>query len=128
MRSRVRALTVVFAATVTGCASMPSAEVAWHTLNAVDAAQTINIARAPSCYHERSFPTRQIIGRHPDVGEVALIMAGYSVAYHFASRWVADKPRPVQFLFHGVAIATKLRTIERNHGLGLRPFGSGCDN
>lgn len=125
-----------------GCASfdeMHGYEVAWHTMNAIDAGQTIHIAREPSCYREVGFPTQALIGDHPSERDVYLTMAAYSLAFHYTNRWldkkVASKEPGTQSqgnwviaraVFNGVGLVTKFVTIMDNADIGLEPWGSGC--
>ena len=73
---------------ISGCATfreLPpetrAMEVTWQSLHAIDAAQTLSIARDPDCYSESLVDPA--IGRHPPPGLVLAWTTGTSVL-HFA--------------------------------------------
>lgn len=120
------AASIVCGTLLSGCAGMSprATEAAWQALHAVDAAQSIHIAREPECFHENAPLTRAIIGKHPSEAEVAAVMVGYSFLHAYLTdrlegRWL----RTYQF----VSFAATARNVVRNHQIGLRPFGSGCN-
>lgn len=127
---------------VQGCATwqeMPLHERAFHTMNIVDTGQTIHIAREPGCYREVGFPTRSLIGEHPSERDVYLTMAAYSLAYHYARKWLDAKVEAAPSgsqeqgwwyvgragLFGAILIG-KAATIANNADIELSPWGSGC--
>jgi hypothetical protein len=104
--------------------SRPESEAVWQLLHAVDAAQTIHIARAPECFYEKAPLTRAIVGKHPGEAEVAAIMVGYSLLHQYLTdrlegRWLRT--------YQVVSFINTARNVANNHRIGLRPFGSGCN-
>lgn len=122
-----------------GCSNIPVYEKAWHTMNIIDAGQTIHIAREPSCYKEVGFPTQHLIGSHPSETEVYITMAAFGLAYHYGSRWLdrqVNKREPGtqsqgnwiigRAAFQGVMLIGKAGTIMNNADIELTPWGRGC--
>lgn len=110
----------------TGCATIPTAEKAWHTMNFVDMAQTLHVANSPECYRESNFLTKAIIGESPSAGAVVGVMVGYSLLFHYASKWIREKHPEFSKPWYFANLAFKAGTIIHNHNVGVRPFGSGC--
>lgn len=134
-------LIIVF---LSGCSSLSGKpegfEYAYHALNVVDMGQTIHIAREPDCYYEKGFPTKEIIGRHPDQEEVYALMAAYSVGFHYMNRWLDNKASEsymkqdghynkwkfARGVFNATSFYYKADAVVSNHDKGLRPWGNGC--
>jgi hypothetical protein len=132
-------LLVCTMALCSGCGSMPLHEQAFHTMNVIDTGQTIHIAREPSCYREVGFPTAQLHGDHPSEGEVYATMAAYSLAYHYARKWLDRKVAESEpgsqeqgwwavgrATLFGAVLIGKAATIANNADIELQPWGRVC--
>lgn len=118
---------------------MSKVELTWQVLNVIDAGQTINIARRPDCFREVGFPTQALIGEHPSESKVYATMALYSVAFHYASKWLENKDtrnyqgdynspwHVARVTFNIILISSKLYTVVNNYNVGVKPWsGGGC--
>lgn len=122
-------LLLALASSMAGCATLDergALELTWQSLHAIDTAQTIHIARAPSCFYEKNWLTSTIVGRHPDEADVAAVMLGYSMLHYFISQKLGEleDPRPLR-VFQAVTLLQSGYNVVHNHSIGLRPFGSG---
>lgn len=112
---------------LTGCASnnvgFHVGEAAFHALNAVDQAQSVN-AISHDCYVERDPLTRGLLGPKPEAKEFALYGLGISLAFHAFNRleWVQDRPR-LRAVVDILAIGAKGYAVARNHSIGMRISG-----
>jgi hypothetical protein len=105
-------------------------EEVFQTLNAVDFATTVSIARKPRCYEELGTPTEDIIGKHPTEGKVYAYWAVYSAAHLATSSWLdrevdstdARGWKIAQRAFQVFSIADAAYSVQRNWRMGLRPF------
>ncbi len=134
------ALAVAIAASLAGCASLPGipdsgrTEFAFQALNAVDYAQTINIARRPDCYHETDSVTSRLIGAHPSSGAVAGMWAAQATAHYYVTRWLdrevdstdATGWRITRWIWLGATFWMAGHHVVQNHSIGLRPFSGGA--
>jgi hypothetical protein len=74
-----------------GCVSLSESgptELTFQSLNAIDYAQTINIARQPDCYREADPVTSGLIGQHPSTGAVVAMWAVQAGAHYYVTRWL----------------------------------------
>lgn len=130
-----RAVAVTCAAMLAGCQSMPTHEIAWQSLHAVDTYQTMNIARNPDCFREADPLTRAIVGEHPSTGEVAAVMVAYSLGHWYVSRYLdrkvdessaTDANRGTLYVLRAAWIVGglfgKAVVVGRNNALGLGPL------
>ncbi len=120
-----RTVLAVSVAAASGCASldMPRSEIAWQTLHAVDAAQTLSIARDP-CYIESDPLTRAVIGERPSTAEVAAWAIGSAVIHAAVSNKLErHAPGWVTTVWHSLSLGSKGLTIASNHAEGVRITG-----
>lgn len=134
---------LLMAACCTGCATLESsstkAEAVWQGLNALDTAQTVNIARRPDCFSEVDPLTSTLIGKKPDTAEVLAVGLAYAWAHDRVSGWLDRKVESAvvndrnvggwyvgRFLWHAVGLVGKAHTVNNNHRIGMRPFGAEC--
>lgn len=90
-------------------------EVAWQVLNAVDWAQTLEIARQPEKYHERN----PILGKHPSVGEVNTYM-GISAVAHVGISYLLPKKYRMYWQYITIGVSGTCMVSNFNIGLGVR--------
>ena len=107
---------------------LPMREYAFHTLNLIDAGQTMHVARSPECWRESGVPTKYILGDHPNQSEVLPLFLVYSAVYHYANRWLDKRPkyRTFQRIYNVSMIGAKAWTVYNNNAKGLDPWGRGC--
>ena len=67
-------------------------EVAFQTINALDAYSTAQIRHDPAL-EERAWPTRQLIGSNPAEDEVALLFVTYGISHYLIARALPPKWR-----------------------------------
>lgn len=132
-----RTLTLAMAASVlTGCASFTpaerNAEIAWQALNAVDAGQTVTIARRPWSYSEVGVPSRFVIGRQPTERKTEEYFAASAVAHYAVSAWLsreADSTGDSRWRWalrgwQAVSLAYSAYNVAHNASMGIPVFGS----
>lgn len=137
---------------VSGCATVdpgrmfPSehssriAEGAWLALDAIDTAQTVQIARNPTCYREANPVAASLYGDdHPEAGRVALTNVVLALVHSRVSRWLDDHvayatsheenagPWYVgRIAWHVVSIAGTGAAVANNFNRGLTPTSARC--
>lgn len=126
-----RLLAIIALLACTGCANMSKSEIAYHTLHAIDVAQTINHGSDP-CYREATPMTRSLIGEHPDAGEVIAWGVASSLVHYYVSRKLEqhDAPRWARIGWQSINIGIKADAVVSNHRIGVRPWGDnvgGCN-
>ena len=117
-----------------GCTTVRgNAELAWQTLNVVDAGQTQHIASAPACYQEADPLSVLLMGKHPSNGEAAGVFVLYAAGHLVVSKALEKKAesgsrswKAAEIAWHVLSLVTKTAYVAHNHKLGLRPFGKGC--
>ena len=96
-------------------------EIAWQSLNAVDAAQTLSIAHDPDCYKETL--SDPIIGKHPSPGVVLIWAAGGSALHLVVTDFLVHHTSPdIVRLWQGITIASSGYLVAHNYSIGLRVF------
>ena len=108
-----------------GCASFGdlspetrAEEIAWQSLHAVDALQTLSIARDPECFQETTDP---LLPRHPSQGAVVLWAAAASVLHFAVTDYLAKHTSAtVVRLWQGVTIGTTSYWVVHNYAIGIR--------
>ena len=105
--------------------TIPKSEKYWQLMNVIDTLQTYNSAALDSCYTERNFITREIIGRDPHPDSVLLIGVAWGVGHLFYTNWLENsnlKPRTKKIL-RILDFSSKGITIGGNHYNGVRIMG-----
>jgi len=113
---------------ISGCATfreLPpetrAMEVTWQSLHAIDAAQTLSIARDPDCYSESLVDLA--IGRHPPPGLVLAWTTGTSVLHFAITDLLSRHASPgVVRVWQGVTIGSTAYWVSHNFSIGLRVF------
>lgn len=124
-------LLLVLTLALSGCATLDRYEVAettFHTLNAIDQAQSVN-AISHDCYHEADPFTSQLLGQKPASGDFALYGLVISLAFNAFNRleWVQERPA-LRATVDVLAIGAKGWQVAKNHSIGMRVSGAntGC--
>lgn len=125
---------VIASLALPACSTLPSYEQSWQTLNAIDFAQTVHIARAPECFKEGDPITRSFIGSKPQTGEVVAYGALWALTHYWTNRWLEGKVEQTDSkVWRGVwrgwqasTLFLSASAVQGNHKLGLRPLGEGC--
>ena len=80
--------------------SMTKTDVMFHTVNALDAYQTIRIGKVHPCLHEATFPTQQVLGEAPEAKETIIYFALVSAGYQWLVNRYSDRDwiKPFQYL------------------------------
>ena len=111
------------------------AEVTWQALNVVDTAQTVMIARSPTCFKESDAISQGIIGEHPTQAKVYLLGIGYGVLHYTVTRFIEERdirdeegyPESPWWLahiaWHTLTLIYKADTVVNNNIIGLRMWG-----
>jgi hypothetical protein len=107
---------------VSGCAS--KAETAWQAVHAVDALQTLSIAKS-DCFYEANWFTRQQIGKHPSETDVVLWWAAHAALHYAVTKSLEGKPG-LQKFWQSITLAKTSYYVIDNHRMGIRPFDSKC--
>jgi hypothetical protein len=126
------ALLAVVTLTAQGCVSIDrNYERTWQTLHLVDTGQTVNIARAPTCYHEVT--SRAAMTEHPSEGRVYAVMGAYALSHYFLNDWLTKKAENDGGAWWGISKAFQATTLSlsaynviNNRRIGLSPWGSGA--
>lgn len=125
------ALAACAALLLAGCVSAPMeddrfhvAEFTFHTLNAIDQAQSIN-AISHDCYREVDPLTSGLLGDKPTSGQFVAYGLAISLVFHVVNRleWVQDRPA-LRAVFDALAIGAKGYTVAHNHNIGMRISGA----
>jgi hypothetical protein len=99
-------------------------EIAWQLLNVVDTAQSVQIAKNPTCYNETG-QLSLLAGSHPSVRGVYLGMGAFAVLHYVIAKGinqlVIENPdyMVVQRVYQYGNLAFKGYTIENNARIGL---------
>ena len=111
-----------------GCASWSPEtrieESAYQVLNAVDAGQTLTIARDPDHFHE--IASADLIGRHPSERSVAALFVAQAALHAGVTEALEAGGAPAWAvrLWQGATIAVEAKDIAGNTRIGIR-FCSG---
>lgn len=120
----------IAALALAACSDLPISrtEQVYQVANALDWAETINVARRPDCYAEGGWPTKSIIGAHPSVGSVVIFGAAQAVLHALVSTWL-DREGWARTLavWQASTISIESYDVVHNTRMGLRPFASGSD-
>jgi hypothetical protein len=132
----VKLIICLVVACLTGCATAPSPrlERAWHVSNTLDYAQTVNIAKRPDCFREVDPVTSAVFGEQPSKRTVAVEYIVTTAAHRMIADWLTRKAENSDSTawyraanaWHWGTLAYSVRTVARNHSIGMRPFGNGC--
>lgn len=118
---------------LSGCATVSGTqEIAWQTLNVVDAGQTSTIARNPAKWMEVDPITRPMIGEHPTEKNVYLTMAAYAVVHVavYSAFTRLDECYPDGYwgkaltVWESLTLTQKGFEVFRNNKYGIKPWGS----
>jgi hypothetical protein len=128
----VLVLAPIAALALAGCSDLPISrtEQVYQVVNAVDWAQTVNIARRPDCYKESGWPTEFLIGAHPRVASVAVFGVAQAVAHAVVSTWLEHEGwTKTLAVWQVLTIGNETYNVVNNARIGERPFGDGsvCD-
>lgn len=128
------ALLAAVAALCTGCASLSDGphqsgaftaeEIAFHTLNGVDAAQSIN-AISHDCYREVAPVTRDLLGDKPEPGAYVAYGVAVSLLFNAAQVWMTDhdvKPW-IRHTVNLTALVVKGYAVAHNASIGMHVSG-----
>lgn len=119
-----------------------TAELSWLALDAIDTAQTVQIARHPKCYREADSMAARMYGSdHPDVGKVVAINLALAFTHTVVTSWLDDKVAEHDMLndgsvgpwyvgrivWHVFSIVGSGAAVAGNFGIGLTPTSArGC--
>lgn len=103
----MRAVVILLGVLVAGCATPRQNEVLWHTLNAVDGLETMSRCSGV----QESNP---MLGSDPSDGEVAAMLVGWSILYHYLNKWVAKNDPEHLKAFQYVTIGIKSVVVVNN--------------
>jgi hypothetical protein len=131
----IRAALALAVLLLTGCVEGPqridkfsAAELTFHSLNAIDQAQSIN-AISHDCFREVDPLTSRVLGDKPSSTEFALYGAAISLGFHYLNQsdYVTARPK-LRVVLNLFAIGAKGYAVARNHSIGMRASGSnpGC--
>lgn len=95
---------------------------------AIDMSQTIHMAREPICWKEANVYTRYLIGEHPTEKAVAAVMISYATIQWAAAYKIFEVSKAAYYAFQAASVMPSALVVYRNHQLGLRPFGRGCEH
>lgn len=112
---------------LTGCATFrafppetKAEEITWHSLHAVDIADTLAITRDPDCYYETV--VGPLIGKHPSEGAVVIWGVAWSGVHFLVTDWLNDHAPSLVRYWQGLTIASTGFWIVHNRNNGVRPF------
>jgi hypothetical protein len=113
---------------ISGCAtfrSLPAEtraqEITWQSVHAIDAAQTLSVARDPDCYYEAVVDP--LIGRHPPQGLVLAWAAGASLLHFAITNYLTGHASPTMVrIWQGITIGSSAYWVSHNYSNGLRVF------
>jgi len=93
----------------------------WQSLHAIDAAQTLSIARDPDCYYEAVVDP--LIGRHPPQGLVLAWAAGAALLHFAITNYLTEHASPTMVrIWQGITIGSSAYWVSHNYSNGLRVF------
>lgn len=126
----MKLILVLLTLSLSACSNfqMSRKEMVWQTLHAIDAAQTLQIAKHPECFGEGNAFTRELIGEHPSEKNVLVWWLTSAITYHFVDQWFAEKPKDVRNAFRFVTIADAFRATTQNANDGLYLTHSKCED
>lgn len=140
-------LALVLLMTCTGCATMPTdpgsrkAEAAWQLLDAIDTAQTVQIARNPTCFREANPAAAFLYGSdQPKPQRVLVTNLALMLVHSSVSRWFDDgyaravasedgSPGPWavgRIAWHAVSILGTGAAVSNNFSRGIGPTSARC--
>lgn len=121
-----RALIIYASFVVVGCAELPPAEVGYQLLNAVDTAQTVQIAKS-DCYKESE--TAWLIGEHPSVGGALLLGVANGLIHIEVTKLMRehDWPRWIQVTWQITSIGYAADMVKNNHDQGIGLMETNCE-
>ena len=97
-------------------------EMTWQSLHAIDAAQTLSVARDPDCYEEAVVDP--LIGRHPPQGLVLAWAAGASLLHFAITNYLTEYASTTGVrIWQGISIGSSAYFVSHNYSNGLRVFG-----
>lgn len=115
------------------------AEGAWLVLDAVDTAQTIQLAKHPTCYRETDRAAVWLYGdEHPSPARVALTNVVLALGHTMVTAWLDDEvdahrntnnygPWVVtRVVWHAVSLGASGAAVINNFGKGLTPTSARC--
>jgi hypothetical protein len=110
-----------------GCVGWPETQDEWafHVLNAVDAAQTVQIGES-ECYHEGNPITRAALGTKPEEKETLAFFFLVSYMHRGVTVWLEDKPPKYRRLWAKLSIGAKAVTVVGNQAKGIGPLDTRC--
>jgi hypothetical protein len=117
----------VLAFTLTSCAHLQPAEIAYQSLHVIDTLQTIQIARS-TCYWENAPGTQQLIGKHPGTAGAIAWGIATALSHYGITRWMeaSDAPGWAKVLWQAVTIGRTSYYVKNNYEQGIGLTGSGC--
>ncbi len=123
----MKATAIIACLLLTGCYTLrapSSTESAWLALHAIDTAQTITIARSPTCLHEKDPLAQLVYGtRHPSVKRVLVTNLIGAAVHWAASGWLERKgPEWLHSSYLTVSVGYSGSAIGNNLVRGIRPF------
>lgn len=113
---------------LTACADVRLGMGVYQATSVVDMTQTIHMAREPMCWKEANVYTRYLVGEHPTEKAVVAVMLSYATIQWIAAYKIFEVSKVAYYAFQAASIYPSVRVIHRNHQLGLRPFGTGCEH
>jgi hypothetical protein len=111
-----------------GCAGMQresrDTEIGWQVLHAIDTAQTVTIARSPTCLHEANALAAILYGtRNPSVKRVLWTNAAGAVLHWQVAGWVDRRgPEWLRNTYVNVSLIGTGLAVGNNMVRGVRPF------
>ncbi len=116
-----------------GCSSIETRhlEYSWQVMHLIDVAQTASGPAGDSdCFHESDPITSRLIGTSPKESDVYKWGIGVAVAHFLLGEWLdsTDLKKSTKIKIRTVDNALRLRTIVKNHKLGIRVDGHNKPN
>jgi len=108
---------------LSGCTTikeMPTSELWFHAMNAVDTHQTIYAGSKPECYREANGIANAFLGDSPEPLETIVYMAAWSVLYHWTVQKWPDAPA-AKFM-RAIWVVDKTKVVHDNY----QTFRSPC--
>jgi len=117
------------------------AEGSWLVLHSIDTAQTVQIARNPTCHREADPLAARIYGsEHPNESRVLLTNVLLAAVHSSVSRWLDDRVDAARLrdddsvgpwyvgriAWHTVSLLGTGASVINNYGRGLTPTSAGC--
>lgn len=93
-------------------------EIAWQVLHGIDAYQTYRCNHVvKGCYEAGG--AEVILGKHPSKREIVGWWAGFAVVHYLVAREASEISPVAGFVFEGVTIYPKAKTVRANFRIGL---------